>query len=242
MAMTLDDEMNKTLGAAFFTFVCGCILYGMTLSQVYQYFRMYSEDGQVLKATVSAASFLPLALHLTGRTGCLAHVVPRQRAEFLLDFASGAKWVLYFAFSITCVVDIGITIGMCVLLHKSKIKIKGVRIQASNVVISKIIIFFISSGLLTSALPDVLLFIGATFSTSKLYANSVLAMLNGRRHLRSEFSKTHDIELTSSVQFNSQGTGDSSTSPFQSPVEEKKRGRSESEQGVLEFDPHVCII
>ncbi|KXN93217.1 hypothetical protein AN958_00141, partial [Leucoagaricus sp. SymC.cos] len=180
-------------------------------------------------------------------------VVPRQRAEFLLDFASGAKWVLYFAFSITCVVDIGITIGMCVLLHKSKIKIKGVRIQASNVVISKIIIFFISSGLLTSivaivymalysALPDVLLFIGATFSTSKLYANSVLAMLNGRRHLRSEFSKTHDIELTSSVQFNSQGTGDSSTSPFQSPVEEKKRGRSESEQGVLEFDPHVCII
>ncbi|KAJ3573232.1 hypothetical protein NP233_g2569 [Leucocoprinus birnbaumii] len=307
MAVDLSDEVSKTLGAAFFTFVGGSVLYGITLSQVNQYYKIYPEDSRILKATVAfvcledtlhsafsihlmwswlvkgfgndisqapviwsikvcavgylhvfimlfvqgvylsriylftrkSIDFGPIARAITQVVGgflALAAVIvflfELQQAKLLLDFASGAQWVLYFAFGVTCVVDIGITVGMCFVLHKSKIKIKGVR-AASNIVLSKIIIFFISSGLLTtiiavvymilySALPDVLLFIGATFSTSKLYANSVLAMLNGRRHLRYELSKPHDIELLSAMQFQSQSSqGTSTMSTSLSPVEEK---------------------
>ncbi|KAF7760032.1 hypothetical protein Agabi119p4_11727 [Agaricus bisporus var. burnettii] len=312
LSMALEDEVNNTLGAAFFTFICGCVLYGITVSQVYQYFRMYPDDVWSFKATVvliclldslhSAFSihmmwswlvkgigadvtmarviwsvkavgyvhvFITLLVQGTylsriylfsrksvdiGRIssimiqisccigGCLAlsaviaFLIQLQRAEFLLDFASGAKWVLYFAFGVTCVVDIGITVGMCAILTKSRVKVKGVQV-ATNVVLSKIIIFFISSGLLTtlvsivymvlySSLPDVLLFIGATFSSSKLYANSALAMLNGRRHLRSQLARPYEFELHhSTVHFRSEETSDLSQSISNSNGEKIAAGR-----------------
>lgn len=202
---------------------------GIYLSRIYLFTRKSVDFGPFTNALVKlltvVAGFLALA-------AVVVFLFELQRANFLLDFASGAKWVLYFDFGVTCIVDIGITVGMCVVLHKSKIRIKGIQ-PTSNVVLSKIIIFFISSGLLTtivalvymilySALPDILLFIGATFSTSKLYANSVLAMLNGRRHLRSELSRSRDIELQSAMQFQSQSShGTSTMSTSQSPAEEK---------------------
>ncbi|EKM76191.1 hypothetical protein AGABI1DRAFT_94299 [Agaricus bisporus var. burnettii JB137-S8] len=181
--MTLDDEVNNTLGAAFFCFVCGCVLYGITLSQVYQYHRTYPEDAWYLKATPTRLSpFRVFDTHdvvlasqrdWSGRYngssdlavgdvhifviigGCLAlaavivFLIELHRIEFLLDYASGAKWILYFAFAVTCGVDIGITVGMCTILTKSRIRVKGVQV-ATNAVLSKIIIFFISSGLLTT--------------------------------------------------------------------------------------------
>ncbi|EKM76192.1 hypothetical protein AGABI1DRAFT_108945 [Agaricus bisporus var. burnettii JB137-S8] len=300
LSMALEDEVNNTLGAAFFTFICGCVLYGITLSQVYQYFRMYPDDVWSFKVTVVLICLLDslhsaFSIHMMwswlvkgigadvtmarviwllvmfttylsriylvsrksvdiGRIssimiqisccigGCLAlsaviaFLIQLQRAEFLLDFASGAKWVLYFAFGVTCVVDIGITVGMCAILTKSRVKVKGVQV-ATNVVLSKIIIFFVSSGLLTtlvsivymvlySSLPDVLLFIGATFSSSKVYANSALAMLNGRRHLRSQLARPYEFELHhSTVHFRSEETSDLSQSISNSNGEKIAAGR-----------------
>ncbi|XP_006455895.1 hypothetical protein AGABI2DRAFT_180743 [Agaricus bisporus var. bisporus H97] len=279
---TLDDEVNNTLGAAFFCFVCGCVLYGITLSQVYQYHRTYPEDAWYLKATptrlspfrvfdthdVVLASQRDRSGHYNGSSdmavgdvyhhdtvsnttvqqifviigGCLAlaavivFLIELHRMEYLLDFASGAKWVLYFAFAVTCVVDIGVTVGMCTILTKSRIRVKGVQV-ATNAVLSKIIIFFISSGLLTtlvsivymvlySSLPDVLLFVGATFSSSKLYANSALAMLNGRRHLRSQLAPSCENELpTSALHFRSGETSVSSPSTSDSNGEKTTPGR-----------------
>ncbi|KAF9443604.1 hypothetical protein P691DRAFT_808715 [Macrolepiota fuliginosa MF-IS2] len=320
--MSVTDEISRTLGAAFFTFVCGCVLYGVTLSQVYQYFKVYPEDERVLKVAVAliclvdslhsafsihmmwswtvkglgddiasarviwsikAVGYLHVFMMLfvqgiylsriyiftrksveigeltsifvrisTMIGGLLAlsavvvFLIELQKVEVLLDFASGAKWIIYFVFSVTCAIDIGITVGMCFVLNRSKVRIRGVHL-ASNVVLSKIIIFFISSGLLTTiiaivymilyaALPDVLLFVAATFSTSKLYANSVLAMINGRRHLRSEFMRPRDLEL-SEMHFNPRDTGESSFSMGLSPIREKKltgkRGRSTSDIGSM---------
>ncbi|KAF7760033.1 hypothetical protein Agabi119p4_11728 [Agaricus bisporus var. burnettii] len=305
--MTLDDEVNNTLGAAFFCFVCGCVLYGITLSQVYQYHRTYPEDAWDLKATAVLICLLDslhsaFSIHMMwswlvkgigaditmarviwsvkavgdvyvfmillvqgtylskiyrfsrerldiGITsimirifviigGCLAlaavivFLIELHRMEYLLDFASGAKWILYFAFAVTCVVDIGITVGMCTILTKSRIRVKGVQV-ATNAVLSKIIIFFISSGLLTtlvaivymilySSIPDTLLFLGATFSFSKLYANSALAMLNGRRHLRSQLAPSYEFELPiSALHFRSGETSVSSQSTSNSNNGEK---------------------
>ncbi len=83
LPMALEDTVGRTLGAAFFTFVFGCVyvlvvclsrtitdspswsprLYGITLSQVYQYFKMYPGDTRILKSTVSFRCYLG-ALHL----------------------------------------------------------------------------------------------------------------------------------------------------------------------------------
>ncbi|XP_006455893.1 hypothetical protein AGABI2DRAFT_145898 [Agaricus bisporus var. bisporus H97] len=238
LSMALEDEVNNTLGAAFFTFICGCVLYGITLSQVYQYFRMYPDDVWSFKATRWLSKSLLMSESAKGVSRLLVMftILDSTRAEFLLDFASGAKWVLYFAFGVTCVVDIGITVGMCAILTKSRVKVKGVQV-ATNVVLSKIIIFFISSGLLTtlvsivymvlySSLPDVLLFIGATFSSSKLYANSALAMLNGRRHLRSQLARPYEFELHhSTVHFRSEETSDLNQSISNSNGEKIAAGR-----------------
>lgn len=47
---------------------------------------------------------------------------------------------------------------------------------------------------------------------------------NGRRHLRSEFTRPRDVELLSAMNFRSAGTGESSVSVANSPVEEKVSG------------------
>lgn len=50
--------------------------------------------------------------------------------------------------------------------------------------------------------------------------------LNGRRHLRSEFTRPRDIELLSSMQFHPQGTGSTCVSSTQSPIEDKQPNAS----------------
>jgi len=216
------------------------LVQGIYLSKIYLFTRSSLDVGRFVSVLVRVFTIVGWFLALSA---VIVFLVALQGVEFLLDFASGANWILYYSFGITCVVDIGITVGMCSVLNKSKVRIEGMHLS-SNVVISKIIIFFISSGLLTtiiaviymalySALPDVLLFVGATFSTSKLYANSVLAMINVRRHLRSEFTRPRDIELLSAMQFQSQATGGSS---IISPAEEKapeNRIRSSSDIGRI---------
>jgi len=129
--------------------------------------------------------------------GGLAFIVEVDQIEDILDLASGRfKWVVYLGTGITAAIDVAIAIVMFLILRKS---ITG--IKRTDGVISALIHFFFSTGLLSSLVavtyiilfavkPQTLLYLAMTFLTGRLYTISFLELLNLRSQLRKELDAT----------------------------------------------------
>lgn len=99
--------------------------------------------------------------------------------------------ILYIGACSTLLTDIGITFSMCSLLYQ----VRRSSLETSRSVLDTLFNYAMTTGLLvtiltavlmivSSALPNTLLFDGLYLSAGKLYINSMLAALNSRQSLR----------------------------------------------------------
>ncbi|KIK56214.1 hypothetical protein GYMLUDRAFT_76184 [Collybiopsis luxurians FD-317 M1] len=127
-------------------------------------------------------------------------IVELNRIVLILDFTK-IKWAVYLGYGVSALVDIAITAIMVILLHRS---ITG--IKRTDGVISVLIHYIFSTGLLTSmvaliyiilyaAVPQTLLYLGMVFLTSRLYTISFLELLHVRKQLRNNLNDTIPPEL-----------------------------------------------
>ncbi|KJA24865.1 hypothetical protein HYPSUDRAFT_38207 [Hypholoma sublateritium FD-334 SS-4] len=130
-----------------------------------------------------------------------------QTIDVVHSFDLGFEYIVYLGFGATAIIDCSIAGAMCLLLHKSSsgtIKVQGV--------LETLIQYFIGSGLLTSfasilciilyvAQPNTLLYLGMELSVPRLYANSLLAIANGRQGLLNRLDESIDLHLPSGVFF-----------------------------------------
>ncbi|KAF9445079.1 hypothetical protein P691DRAFT_777823 [Macrolepiota fuliginosa MF-IS2] len=135
-----------------------------------------------------------------------------QRIKFILSLDTGLKWVIYFGFGTAAIIDTIIAAMMCFVLYKNKLDI-GIDIRPRiNMVLSNLIMSALATGLLTSFVsvlyiilffvrPDTLLYIAVTFSVTRLYTNSALAMVNARRQLNADLTETEDLKSQSTIVF-----------------------------------------
>ncbi|KIL59068.1 hypothetical protein M378DRAFT_15096 [Amanita muscaria Koide BX008] len=119
------------------------------------------------------------------------------------------NWLLTFALSLSSGVDILITVAMCYLLRESRTHaltfVSLDNLSKSIITISsfprihnaidQIVLYTLEVGTLTSlgailamicwtAIPNKLIFLGSLYPVGKLYANSVLAIMNARYQFR----------------------------------------------------------
>ncbi|SJL15324.1 uncharacterized protein ARMOST_18817 [Armillaria ostoyae] len=114
--------------------------------------------------------------------------------------AASLKTSIYIFFSTIAITDLLIAIPMCYYLHKSRTIIL---VPSTATVLLRLMRLVLMSGLATSACslltlityimwPESLVFLGIHFVLSKLYINSLLAMLNSRSKHRSMSQSTED--------------------------------------------------
>jgi hypothetical protein len=100
------------------------------------------------------------------------------------------SWILYTALGGSVVADVMITVSLCILLGSIRTGFKP-----TDSLVNTLMLYTINTGLLTSVSaiacfvtfaiwPHAFVFIGFYFVLSKLYINSLLAMLNTRERLR----------------------------------------------------------
>ncbi|KAF9050854.1 hypothetical protein BDZ89DRAFT_593971 [Hymenopellis radicata] len=100
--------------------------------------------------------------------------------------------------ALSAATDILIAISLCLMLHKSRTGFKS-----SDTMITRLTLFFMNTGLLTSLCavgalislavsPDSLIYALWYFCIGRLYANSLLAALNARNIIR---GRTEDVDL-----------------------------------------------
>ncbi|KAE9401378.1 hypothetical protein BT96DRAFT_606409 [Gymnopus androsaceus JB14] len=104
-------------------------------------------------------------------------------------FRSQVGWVFSLGLALSCIVDVLITITIMIILKKSRAKSLSL-----DSVIDSLIIYTLENGAVTAIATiaslicwvamDNLIFLSLHFVIAKLYANSVLTMLNYRQTLR----------------------------------------------------------
>ncbi|KIM37881.1 hypothetical protein M413DRAFT_448151 [Hebeloma cylindrosporum] len=130
-----------------------------------------------------------------------------QKIDVVHSFSTDFVYMVYLGFGSTAIIDCAIATAMCLLLYRS-----SAGTIKSETVLETLIQYFIGSGLLTSfaaimcivlyvAQPNTLLYLGMEFSVTRLYANSLLAMSNARRHLRDRLDETMELRLPNNLFF-----------------------------------------
>jgi len=145
---------------------------------------------------------------MIGIGGGLAFIIELDQIEYILDFASSrTRWVVYLGTGITASIDVAIATIMFLILRKS---ITGRK--RTGGVISALIHFFFSTGILSSLVtiayiilfafkPQTMLYLAMTFLNGRLYTISFLELLNLRSQLRKELDATIELNL-GSLRFN----------------------------------------
>ncbi|KAI0801433.1 hypothetical protein C8Q74DRAFT_491612 [Fomes fomentarius] len=98
--------------------------------------------------------------------------------------------------------DVAIAAILCTILHTSR-----TGFHRSNLLINRLIVFSVNTGLLTSicacmslitilALPNTFVYITFFFLIGRLYSNSLMATLNSRKGLRDGSSNVHDASVS----------------------------------------------
>ncbi|KAI9441006.1 hypothetical protein H4582DRAFT_1514181 [Lactarius indigo] len=142
-------------------------------------------------------------------------------------FVENFGYVFTLGLSMACTVDIGVTASMCYFLHMSR-----TGFGEMDHIIDTIMLYTFNNGALTCVttvvsmicwltMPRNLIFLGLHFAISKLYANSLLATLNGRRSIRKRKMGPIEVDHALPVLFPSCYTADScarSRARFQSSL------------------------
>ncbi|KAF9443603.1 hypothetical protein P691DRAFT_778777 [Macrolepiota fuliginosa MF-IS2] len=136
-----------------------------------------------------------------------------QRIEVILSLNTKSEWVIYLGFGATAILDTIIAAMMCFVLYKNKLDIGAHISPQTDRVLSKLIMYVLATGLLTSfasilviilyfARPDTLFYIAVTFSVTRLYTNSTLALMNLRRKLNDDLVDRRCSGPLSEIVFN----------------------------------------
>ncbi|KAE9388245.1 hypothetical protein BT96DRAFT_1004360 [Gymnopus androsaceus JB14] len=127
----------------------------------------------------------------------------RIESNISLILLEPRQWVVYLGFGVSAAIDVAIATIMIVILHRS---ITGMK--RTDGVISALIHYFFSTGLLTSvaaiiyiilfaASAQTALYLGMAFLISRLYTISFLELLNVRNQLREDLEATVEIGFSS---------------------------------------------
>ncbi|KAH7920943.1 hypothetical protein BV22DRAFT_1039232 [Leucogyrophana mollusca] len=111
----------------------------------------------------------------------------KRYTDFVKPFPS---WVFTLGLALSALVDIVITTFLCYFLRKNR-----TLISSTNRIIDLLTLYTVQNGSITcaaaiaslicwSVMPQNRIFLGLHFVVGKLYANSLLATLNARRHIR----------------------------------------------------------
>ncbi|KAJ8088808.1 hypothetical protein PM082_014054 [Marasmius tenuissimus] len=145
------------------------------------------------KLTITVPIFI-LAVFRLGSALATSHLMLKHNS--LSDFKNHHRWVFSLGLALSSVVDVLITGVMMTVLRRTRSKSMSL-----ETVISTLIVYTLENGAITTAATiismicwltmDNLIFLALHFIIAKLYANSILAMLNCRSSLR-ERKETED--------------------------------------------------
>ncbi|KAJ3568028.1 hypothetical protein NP233_g5983 [Leucocoprinus birnbaumii] len=139
-----------------------------------------------------------------------------KTTSFPVELKGKFQWTIYLGCGAIALIDIITTVTVCVVLHKNRLIVGTHDIsRRSDKMLLRLISYAFATGLITTlfaivslalytARPETALYISVTFSATRLYANSMMAMLNVRRHLRSRLfddSNTSAEVLTNGAMF-----------------------------------------
>ncbi|KAI0355482.1 hypothetical protein OH77DRAFT_330633 [Trametes cingulata] len=168
------------------------------ISQSFYAFRVYVLKPQykwlVIPAVVSMVTGLSFAI--------AAGIVSFTKLRYFTDFKQ-VSWMISTAYGFAVASDILLTGALVYVLRQSR---SGIKRRDS--VLEVLVKYTINTGLLTSGLvfifaiilPDNLVYAGISIVGAKLYANSVLAVLNSRKSInnrfRDDFASVSLVELS----------------------------------------------
>ncbi|KAH9169097.1 hypothetical protein EDB89DRAFT_1908849 [Lactarius sanguifluus] len=161
-------------------------------------------------------------------------------------FVENFGYVFTLGLSTACTVDIGITVAMCYFLQTSR-----TGFGEMDHIIDTIMLYTFNTGALTCVttvvsmicwltMPRNLIFLGLHFAISKLYANSLLATLNGRHSIRKRKVGPIGASHALPVLFSCDDTCARSRARFQSIFESLSR-TSEMDPSRLEISVEKTI-
>ncbi|EKM55029.1 uncharacterized protein PHACADRAFT_208558 [Phanerochaete carnosa HHB-10118-sp] len=142
-----------------------------------------SKCNKALSGTIALLAFLRML-------SAFGTVVQMSRFKTWQGFHDGAGWTFTTGLAISASVDFIIATSLCYFLQKRRTGFKGM-----DEIIDSIIRYTVESGLLTFTLtvasfvcwltmPSNFIFLALHFCISKTYANSFLATLNARSHIK----------------------------------------------------------
>ncbi|KAG7090551.1 hypothetical protein E1B28_009659 [Marasmius oreades] len=156
-------------------------------------YRIYNLSSPKYRLVVTIPIIM-LALLRIGFSFATVHLM--LKVPSLVNFKAQYRWIFSLGLVFSSVDDILITIAMMVLLQGSRSLSLSL-----DAVISSLILYTLENGALTSAatvttmicwlVMDNLIFLAFHIIIAKLYANSVLALLNCRQALRRQTTLEH---------------------------------------------------
>ncbi|TFK73030.1 hypothetical protein BDN72DRAFT_894272 [Pluteus cervinus] len=229
--------VDNTMGAAFIGVIFAGILYGVSCVQTWYYFNRYPTDAWYIKSLVGAVwafdtvhqalishtgvhrttctrildiesmainyilTILIIALVLSGFACSTAFTIESMQLETWAELAE-LKGLSMTVNVLAVVTDVIIAAALFFYLHRSRTGFKR-----SDTMISKLIMFTVSTGLLTSICAvaslltiviwgETLIYVAFYFSLGRLYSNSILATLNARKSIRGLGDDHEDLSFS----------------------------------------------
>jgi len=152
------------------------------------------------KSLLFCIMFTTLVVFVSGNALAIRGIINVSYAQLILD-----SWLLYIALGSVVLADILIATSICVLLYHSRSGFKS-----SDSLVNTLMLYSINTGMLTSFCamaccitfaiwPRTFVFMGIYFVLSKLYINTILAVLNTRSLLRKRTTGVATIPMSPSA-------------------------------------------
>ncbi|KAI0822557.1 hypothetical protein BC628DRAFT_669592 [Trametes gibbosa] len=159
------------------------------ISQCFYAHRIYHVEPRYRWLVIPAVSFMFTGVSFAIAAGVEAF---RPTTRYITDF-EGFNWLVSAAYGFLVATDIILTGALVFVLHRSRTGSKR-----SDTVLGLLIKYTINTGLLTSIisllvfifsliLPGNLVYAGISIVSTKLYANSLLAVVNSRKAIGDRF-------------------------------------------------------
>ncbi|PPR02686.1 hypothetical protein CVT24_002108 [Panaeolus cyanescens] len=192
-------KLDDTLGAAFIgNILAGVILDTVHLALVTEglYYYLITNYANPIVLADPHWTFLVVVAVATISAGTAFAIMAFHGKTFA--FFSQISYLMYMALGSAVAADILIATSLCYSLSKTRTGYKQ-----TDSVVNVLMMYVINSSLLTTVCalgclvayaiwPNTFAFIGIYFCLSKLFLNSLLAMLNGRDALKSRVRGTYD--------------------------------------------------
>lgn len=195
----------KAMGSVqvfFVVFVQSLYLYKMWMYVAIQTLNLLSKRFQIiLKAYVLVLTTLAYGV------GVL-FLYELQKIDDISNFSDEFTYVIYVGFGTVCLVDLGIAVGMCLMIYKSS----GGITRKTRMIVTTLIQYIVGTGFLTSlaalmcmilyiARPISLLYLGVEYSMTRIYAISILALYNTQNRLHNKWNEPNEIKGKSLLYF-----------------------------------------